>query len=109
LQEVRLFFDGMLAKNANIPSSIKRKLGGIAMNIKVLGPGCANCHKMEEMAKTAVKALGIEASIEKVSDVQEIARYTMSTPGLLINGKLKHAGKPLPSIEEVKTLIQKEI
>ena len=40
------------------------------MEIKVLGPGCANCHKMEEMAKTAVKELGIDAGIEKITEIQ---------------------------------------
>ena len=78
------------------------------MEIKVLGPGCANCHKMEELAKTAVKELGIDAKIEKISDIQEIMKYTMSTPGLVVNGKLKHAGKPLPAVEKVKLLIQEE-
>ena len=78
------------------------------MEIKVLGPGCANCHKMEELAKTAVKELGIEAKVEKISDIQEIMKYTMSTPGLVVNGKLKHAGKPLPSIDKVKAFIKEE-
>lgn len=76
------------------------------MEIKVLGPGCANCEKMVEMAKKAVKELGIEAKIEKVSDIQEIMKYTMSTPGLLVNGKLRHSGKPLPSPEKIKELIK---
>jgi len=79
------------------------------MEIKVLGPGCANCHKMEELAKKAVKELGIEARIEHVTDIQEIMRYTMSTPGLVVNGKLKHSGKPLPTIEKVKELIKQEM
>ncbi|MEW6118413.1 MAG: thioredoxin family protein [Nitrospirota bacterium] len=78
------------------------------MEIKVLGPGCANCHKMEEMATTAVKELGIDARVEKISDMQEILKYTMSTPGLVVNGKLKHSGKPLPSPEKVKELIKAE-
>ena len=78
------------------------------MDIKVLGPGCANCHKMEELAKTAVKELSIAAKIEKVPDIQEIMKYTMSTPGLVVNGKLKHSGRPLPNIEKVKTLIREE-
>ncbi|MHB8880520.1 MAG: thioredoxin family protein [Thermodesulfovibrionales bacterium] len=76
------------------------------MDIKVLGPGCANCQKMEELAKTAVKELGIEATVEHVSDIQEIMKYTMSTPGLVVNGRLKHSGKPLPGLEKVKALIQ---
>ena len=78
------------------------------MEIKVLGPGCANCHKMEELARTAVKELGIDAKIEKVSDIREIMKYTMTTPGLVVNGELRHAGKPLPNIEKVKTLIREE-
>jgi small redox-active disulfide protein 2 len=79
------------------------------MEIKVLGPGCANCHKMEELAKTAAKELGIDAKIDKVPDIQEIMKYTMSTPGLVVNGKLKHSGKPLPSLEKVKALIREEV
>ena len=76
------------------------------MEIKVLGPGCPNCHKMEELAKKAVSELGIEATIDKLTDIREIMKYTMSTPGLVINGKLKHAGRPLPSLEKVKELIK---
>ena len=78
------------------------------MEIKVLGPGCANCHKMEELAKAAIKELGIEVRVEKISDIQEIMKYTMSTPGLVVNGKLKHSGKPLPNIAKVKALIKEE-
>jgi len=78
------------------------------MEIKVLGPGCANCHKMEELAKVAVKELGIDARIEKISEIQEIMKYTMSTPGLVVNNKLKHSGKPLPSLAKVKALIKEE-
>lgn len=78
------------------------------MDIKVLGPGCPNCHTMEQLAKTAVKELGIEAKVEKISEIQEIMKYTMSTPGLVVNGKLKHSGKPLPNIEKVKALIKEE-
>lgn len=78
------------------------------MEIKILGPGCANCHTMEQLAITAVKELGIEAKIEKISDIQEIMKYTMSTPGLVVNGKLKHSGKPLPSLEKMKELLKAE-
>ncbi len=78
------------------------------MEIIILGPGCANCHTMEQLAKTAVKELGIEARVEKISEIQEIMKYTMSTPGLVVNGKLKHSGKPLPNIEKVKALIKEE-
>jgi small redox-active disulfide protein 2 len=78
------------------------------MEIKVLGPGCPNCQKMEELTKKAVEELGIEAKVEKVSDIQEIMKYTMSTPGLVVNGKLKHSGKPLPTLGKVKELLKQE-
>ena len=79
------------------------------MEIKVLGPGCANCVKMEDLAKTAVKELGIEAKIEKITDIAQIAMHgILSTPGLIVNGKIKHSGKPLPSLEKVKELIKGE-
>ena len=76
------------------------------MEIKVLGPGCPNCHMLEEMVKKAVTELGIDAKIEKVTDIIEIMKYTMSTPGLVINGKLKHSGKPLPTLDKVNELIR---
>ena len=78
------------------------------LEIRVLGPGCANCHTMEKLARQAVSELGMDAVIEKVSDIQEIMKYTMSTPGLVVNGKLKHSGKPLPNIEKVKAFIKEE-
>jgi small redox-active disulfide protein 2 len=79
------------------------------MEIKVLGPGCANCVKMEELAKTAVKELGVDAKVEKITDIGQIAMHgILSTPGLIVNGKIKHSGKPLPSLEKVKELIKSE-
>ncbi len=79
------------------------------MEIKVLGPGCSNCQKMEEMAKTAVKELSIDAKVEKITDIGQIAMHgILSTPGLIVNGKIIHSGKPLPSLEKVKELIKKE-
>jgi small redox-active disulfide protein 2 len=84
--------------------------GGETMEIKVLGPGCANCATMEELAKTAAKELGIEAPVVKITDIGEIARHgILSTPGLMVNGKLKHSGKPLPNLEKVKALIKEEM
>ncbi len=77
------------------------------MEIKVLGPGCANCHKMEEMAKQAVKELGLTAEVVKITDIGQIAMHgILSTPGLIVNGKIKHSGKPLPSLDKVKELIK---
>ncbi len=78
------------------------------MEIKVLGPGCPNCQQMEELTKKAVKELGIDVTVAKVTDIKEIMKYTMSTPALVINGKLKHSGKPLPSLAKVKELLRQE-
>lgn len=79
------------------------------MEIKVLGPGCANCHKMEEMTKQAIKELGITAEVVKITDIGDIARHgILSTPGLIVNGKVKHTGKPLPSLDKMKELIKGE-
>jgi small redox-active disulfide protein 2 len=78
------------------------------MEIKVLGTGCPNCHQMEELAKKAVKELGIDAKVDKITDIKEMMKYTISTPALVVNGKLKHSGKPLPSLEKVKELITQE-
>ncbi len=79
------------------------------MEIKVLGPGCPNCTALEVLVKKAVQELGIEARIEKVTDVKDIMRYAMSTPGLVINGKLRHSGKPLPNLDKVKDLIRADL
>ena len=78
------------------------------MNIKILGPGCANCHTMEELATRAARELRIDAKVDKITDIREIMKYTMSTPGLVVNGKLKHSGKPLPGLDKVKELIKSE-
>lgn len=79
------------------------------MEIKVLGPGCANCKKMREMTTKAVADLGVDARVDYITDMVEIMKYVMSTPGLVVNGKVKHSGKPLPSQDKVKALIQEEI
>ena len=79
------------------------------MEIKVLGPGCANCRNMEALVRKAVEELDIDAKISKVSDIQEIMKYTMTTPGFVVNGKLKHAGIPLPDVEKVKELIKEGV
>ncbi|WP_079435402.1 thioredoxin family protein [Zoogloea sp. LCSB751] len=68
------------------------------LNIKVLGPGCANCRKLEEVARAAVAEAGVEADIEKVTDMAAILAFdVLKTPGLVINGKLVSSGRiPVP-------------
>jgi small redox-active disulfide protein 2 len=71
------------------------------INIKVLGPGCANCKRLEAITHNAVETLGIEAEIEKVTDYGEIMKYPiLSTPGLVINEKLVSTGR-IPSEAEI--------
>ena len=75
------------------------------VNVKVLGPGCANCARLEATAIEALEELGIEAEFEHVRDRAEFARYgLMMTPGLVINEKLVCAGR-VPPKDEVMTLI----
>jgi len=76
------------------------------MKIEVLGMGCAKCKKLVEVAAQAVQELGVEAEIVKVEEAREIMKYNiLSTPGLVVNGDLKSAGR-LPSLHEVKGFIQ---
>jgi small redox-active disulfide protein 2 len=75
------------------------------LSIKVLGSGCANCHKVEELTKQAVTQLGIEAKVEMVTDVKEIMRYgVMATPGIVINEKVVSSGR-VPALSQITTLI----
>jgi len=72
------------------------------MIIKVLGSGCANCKKLEENTKKAVEDLGIEATIEKVTDFKKIMAYgVMKTPALVVDEKVKIMGR-VPSADEIK-------
>jgi small redox-active disulfide protein 2 len=77
-----------------------------AMHIKVLGPGCMNCKNLLETTKRAVKELDADAAIEYVTDMKEIVKYVMSTPGLVIDEHVVHKGKPLPDLDKVKALIR---
>lgn len=62
-------------------------------NIKVLGSGCANCKRTLAMIEEAAKAKGVEVTLEKVEDLAGIMSYgVMSTPGVVIDGQVVHAG-----------------
>jgi small redox-active disulfide protein 2 len=75
----------------------------MTINIKVLGPGCNNCHLVEENAKAAVAQLGLDAEIEHVTDRAEYPKYgLLFTPGLVIDNKLVSGGR-IPSAAEVAT------
>jgi len=75
------------------------------MKIKVLGPGCARCHQLEKTVQEVVKELGINASVEAVTDMIKIMDYPIfSTPGLVINEKVQCFGR-VPSKAEVAKFI----
>jgi len=77
------------------------------MEIKVLGPGCPKCKQTEQNVKDAVAETGVDATVEKVTDVMEIAGYgVFGTPSVVIDGKVKSVGK-IPGKEEIKTWIEK--
>lgn len=66
------------------------------MNIKVLGSGCKNCVRLEKNVKEALNNLGKEAVVEKVTEFKDIAAYNvMSTPALVVDGKVLFSGKVL--------------
>ncbi len=73
--------------------------------IQVLGTGCAKCAKLKENADQAVQELGIEASVEKIEDINVITGFgVMMTPALAIDGEVKAVGK-VSSPEEIKQLL----
>ena len=79
------------------------------LSIKVLGPGCDNCRKVEEIARIAAADLGVEADIVKVTDRSEFMRYNLlATPGLVIDEKLVAGGR-IPSLDEVRLLIGRAV
>lgn len=79
------------------------------MEIKVLGSGCATCHKLHESVKQAVAELSADAQVLYITDMMEIVKAgIMHTPGLIINGKVKAMGR-VPSVKELKAMISDEM
>jgi len=76
------------------------------MKIEVLGPGCPKCMNVEQNVKKALAELSVEAEVEKVTDIQKIIQKgVMSTPALVIDGKVVLQGKN-PSVDQLKVLIR---
>lgn len=73
---------------------------------EILGMGCPKCYMLQQLTEEAAKELGVQYEIAKVTDIKQIMNYgVMVTPALVVDGKVKVAGK-IPSLDEIKKLIQ---
>ena len=74
--------------------------------IQVLGTGCPKCRKLAENAEAAAKALGIDYTLEKVTDINEILKFgVMMTPALAVDGVVKVVGK-VPAAQAIRDLLK---
>ncbi len=70
------------------------------MNIKILGTGCANCIRLESLVREVATEKGIAVELDKVTDIAEIMSFgIMSTPGLVVDGQVRSAGRVPPKAE----------
>ncbi|MDD3321658.1 MAG: thioredoxin family protein [Paludibacter sp.] len=76
------------------------------MNIQVLGTGCPKCKALENATREAIAKNGFDATITKVEDITEIMKLTMTTPALVVDGKVVSKGR-VPSQDELKQLLSK--
>jgi small redox-active disulfide protein 2 len=78
------------------------------MDIKILGPGCAKCQQTEKIVKEAVAEAGVNAQVEKITDIMKIMTFgVISTPAVVVDGQVKSSGK-VPKKEEIKNWIKQE-
>lgn len=75
------------------------------LTVKILGSGCANCRKLEAVAREAASSANLAAEFVKVTDIKDIMAYDLlSTPGLVINERLVSSGR-IPTVDEVRKLL----
>jgi small redox-active disulfide protein 2 len=75
------------------------------MEIKILGPGCQKCKTLEKMTREVVEQNSLDATVIKVDDIMEIMKYgVMTTPALVVDGKVEIKGR-VPSSEEIKKVL----
>lgn len=75
------------------------------MKIKILGPGCRNCANLEKATRAALAELGLDATVEKITDYPTIASYgIMSTPGLVVDERVLVSGR-VPRQDEITALL----
>ncbi len=78
------------------------------MEIRILGPGCPRCDEVQKRTINVLAELDIAADVQKITDLKKIVEYRIiTTPGLVINGKVKCSGR-IPSKEEIKEWIEEE-
>ena len=74
--------------------------------IQILGTGCPKCKKLAELVEQTAKEIGIEYELEKVTKINDIMNFgVMVTPALVVDGKVKVAGK-VPSMEQLKEMLE---
>lgn len=79
------------------------------MEIKILGTGCPRCKEVEKRTMDVLAEMSVPADVQKVTDIKKIMAYKiLGTPGLVINGKVKSAGR-IPSKDDIKKWIQEEM
>lgn len=94
-----------LTKEDAAASDLTPQQTGKAVTIKVLGSGCKNCQALYQNAKAAISASNINADVEYVTDMQEVAKYgVMSMPALVVNEQVVSMGKVLKSADVQKLL-----
>jgi len=72
-----------------------------------LGPGCAKCKKTEKLVQEVIKEIGVDATVEKVSDMMQIASYgVFGTPSVIVDGEVKCTGK-VPKKDDIKKWLLK--
>ena len=75
------------------------------LRVVVLGPGCANCERLYRNTERAVKELGLDCRLEKITDLHVIMGYRiLSTPGLVVDGKVQFSGR-VPSVDQLKEIL----
>ena len=76
------------------------------MKIQILGTGCAKCNALMMATEKAAQALGLQYELEKVTDLKQIMAFgVMTTPALVVDGKVKVSGK-VPAVNELETMLQ---
>lgn len=93
--------------NCTSEAMAKAEVGKVSSGVKVLGSGCAKCNALEQAVGEALAELGMETTIDHVTDFTQIAAYgVITTPALVVDGKVVSYGKVLKK-DEAKALIQK--